>query len=119
MSFKIEKTKLSDFTFSKKTEKTKVRANRIVKAVMSFRASKGKSISGWCSDEFVYGVVYHKVRRKTKVTKERNAQESGYTLSYKWKVVREVHWITTVYKFPINRVKHFEQHKHHFDVTLY
>lgn len=119
MSFKIEKTKLSDFTFSKNTEKTKVHVNRIVKALYSFRGSKGSSVSGWCSDEYVYGVVYHKVRRKTNVTKKRNTQKSGCTSFYKRELVREAHWVTTVYKFPINRVKHFEQHKHHFDVALY
>lgn len=119
MSFEIEKTKMSDFILSKKTEKIKADVNRLVKALYSFRGSRGSCISGWCSDEYVYGVVYHKVRRKTNVTKKRNTQKSGYTSFYKREIVREAHWITTVYKFPIDRVKQFEQHKHHFDVTLY
>lgn len=119
MSFKIEKTKLQDFKFYHKKQKSKLNASSIVKAVYSLRGKSGQSISGWCSEEHVYGVVHHKVRRKTVVTKKRNTQESGCGSFYKRELIREAHWVTVVYKFPISRVKHFEQHKHHFDVTLY
>lgn len=105
--FKIISTKLSDFKVSS-TKRDYFPDPRPPSGLWTSSVGSGHSITGYMSDKFVYGI--HKEKRR------KVAKQSGKNSH---KIISKACWITTIYKFPIERVKSFKQYARHFDVELY
>ena len=116
--FLIEKSKQSDYVVSK--HQIKYRKSFRPRGVFTI-ASKRQgdvNIHGYVEGDFIYGFVLHKYRRKTEVTKKRNKPEVC-TSYYERVKLRDSGWNVIVYKFSVNEVRYFKQHKHHFDIVLF
>lgn len=103
--FKIISTKLSDFKVSSEKQR---HCLVTCPAFWGHRSSSKQTITGRCDERYVYGV--HKEKHR-KVAKQIGKNSH--------KIISNPYWITTVYKFPIERVKFFKQYARHFDVELY
>lgn len=74
--------------------------------------NRGNGYRNFGSEDVFIGYVFHKVRKKTKQTKNKK----GKTISSK--IVREAHWIVSKYRIPYTLLdvlnKKFEQRSRHF-----
>lgn len=116
--FLIEKSKQSDYMVSQL--QFKYRSSFRPRGTFTIASKKqgDVNIQGYIDGDFIYGFVLHKHRRKTEVTKKRNKSEVC-TSYYKRVKLRDSGWTVFVYKFSVNEVRYFKQHKHHFDVVLF
>ena len=103
--FKIISTKLSDFKVSSEKER---HYYVTCPAFWGHHSGPKQTITGRFDKKYVYGIHKEKHRKVAKQTGKNSH-----------KIVSKAYWISTVYKFPIERVKSFRQYARHFDVELY